>query len=256
MKKYIDGLVSIITPVYNSEKYLEETIVSVLNQSYSNWELILVNDCSTDNSEYLIKKMTRKSEKIILINLEENSGAAVARNTALDYARGQYIAFLDSDDLWEPSKLDKQIKFMRENNYSFTFTDYSLIAENGENYNKINNIIHVPKKINYNFLLKNTIILCSSVVIDRKKIGDFSMPLLRAGQDTATWLKLLKRIDYAHGLNQNLCRYRQRENSISSNKFRAVKRTWHLYRNVERLSLIKSSYVFCCYAYNAVKKRV
>lgn len=256
MKHYTEDLVSIIMPVYNSDKYLEETIMSVLQQTYSQWELILVNDCSTDKSVEIIEKMKKKSDKIVLHNLEKNSGAAVARNTALEYAKGQYIAFLDSDDIWDAHKLDEQIKFMKENNYSFTFTDYSLISENGANYNKINNVIHVPQKINYSFLLKNTIILCSSVVIDRKKIGDFKMPLIRAGQDTATWLKLLKHIEYAYGLNKNLCQYRQRENSISSNKIRAIKRTWKLYREVEQLSLVKSSYVFCCYAYNAVKKRI
>ena len=180
----------------------------------------------------------------------------MARNTALRIAEGRYVAFLDSDDLWENSKLSIQLDFMKKNNIEFSFTDYSLITEDGNSYNKLNKTITVPKIIDYNFLLKNTIILCSSVIIDRNIVGDFKMPLIRAGQDTATWLSILKKGYKAYGLNENLAKYRQVEGSISSNKIKAIKRTWNLYRNIEKLGLFRSMYYFSCYSFNAIKKRI
>lgn len=251
-----NALVSIITPVYNVEKFIAETIESVINQTYKEWELILVDDCSTDRSAAIIKLYSEKDSRIKYHKLEKNSGAAVARNTALRIAEGRYVAFLDSDDLWENSKLSIQLDFMKKNNIEFSFTDYSLITEDGNSYNKLNKTITVPKIIDYNFLLKNTIILCSSVIIDRNIVGDFKMPLIRAGQDTATWLSILKKGYKAYGLNENLAKYRQVEGSISSNKIKAIKRTWNLYRNIEKLGLFRSMYYFSCYSFNAIKKRI
>lgn len=251
---YIDDLVSIITPVYNAERFVEETIKSVQSQTYANWEMILVDDLSDDNSEAIIKSMQEKDRRIKYIKLKENSGAAVARNTGIENSRGRYIAFLDSDDLWKCNKLEKQIDFMKVNNYGFTFTSYELMSEDGTRSNKI---VKVPEKINYDGLLKNTIIGCLTVMIDRNIVGDFRMPLLRKGQDTATWLKILKtNCKYAYGMNENLANYRLVEGSISSNKIGALKRTWNTYRNVEKLSLIKSCYVFSFYVLNAIRKRI
>lgn len=250
---YIDDLVSIITPVYNAERFIEKTIKSVQAQTYTNWEMILVDDLSCDNSQTIIKRIQEKDSRIKYIKLKENSGAAVARNTAIEEAKGRYIAFLDSDDLWKSNKLEKQIDFMKSNNYGFTFTSYELISEDGT---KLNKVVNVPDKINYDGLLKNTIIGCLSVIIDRKLVGDFRMPLIRKGQDTATWLKILKNYKYAYGINENLADYRLVQGSISSDKIGALKRTWNTYRNVENLGLIKSCYVFSCYIVNAVKKRM
>lgn len=249
---YIGDLVSIITPVYNAEKFVEETIKSVQAQTYSNWEMILVDDLSTDRSEEIIKRIQNKDERIKYIKLNENSGAAVARNTAIENAKGRYIAFLDSDDLWKSTKLEKQLKFMKENNCGFTFTSYELMNEEGSNLNKV---IKVPKRINYNGLLKNTIIGCLTVIIDRKLVGDFRMPLIRKGQDTATWLKILRSYEYAYGINENLANYRLVKGSISSNKLSALKRTWYIYRSVENITLVKSIYVFNCYVLRAIAKR-
>lgn len=250
--QYVDGLVSIITPVYNAEKFVAETIKSVQAQSYTNWEMILVDDVSSDNSEKIIKEFQEKDNRIKYIKLKENSGAAVARNMAIENAKGRYIAFLDSDDLWKPEKLEKQIKFMNDNNYGFTFTSYELMKEDGT---KLNKLVKVPNRIDYDGLLKNTIIGCLTVVVDREIVGDFRMPLLRKGQDTATWLKILKTYEYCYGINENLAEYRLVQGSISSNKIGALKRTWNTYRNVERLNFIKCSYVFTCYTLNAIKKR-
>lgn len=252
-KKFIKNKVSIITPTFNSEKFLESTIKSVLEQGFENFEMIIVDDCSTDETIKIAKKYSEKDKRIKVIKLEKNSGAAIARNTALEIAEGQYIAFLDSDDLWKKNKLRKQIDFMKKDNIGFSFTGYELISEEGD---KLNKIIKVPYKITYSDLLKNTIIGCLTVVIDRNKIGDFRMPLVRAGQDTATWLSILRNGECAYGYNEVLSEYRLVNGSISSNKIKALKRTWNTYRNLEKLSFIKCSYYFAHYCVNAMLKRI
>ena len=219
MNKY---LVSIVTPVYNSEKFISETIESIQSQTYRNWELLLIDDCSKDNSYEIIKNYMQNDDRIKYIKLEKNSGAAVSRNTGIKNAKGRFIAFIDSDDLWEAKKLEIQVKYMLENKLGFSFTSYRYIKEDGTRTNKI---AKAPNKINYNGLLKNTIIGCSTVLIDRNIIGDFTMPLVRRGQDTATWLQLLKKEKYAYGISEALVNYRLVGNSISSNKITALKRT-------------------------------
>ena len=244
--------ISVITPLYNAENYIRKTIKSVLNQSYDNLEMIIIDDLSTDNSRNVVKEYAAKDDRIKLIELQKNQGAAVARNTGIEKASGKYIAFIDSDDLWEPDKLETQLEFMEKNNYSFTFTSLRFIDDQG---NDLDNISKVPESIDYHSLLKNTIIGCSSVIIDREKISKIKMPDIRAGQDTAAWLQILKRGYKAYGLNEPLTRYRIGvEGSISSNKLKALKRTWRIYREIEEFSLIKSSYFFTHYFINAVKK--
>ena len=248
-----EPLVSIITPVYNAERFLSETIKSAKEQTYKNWELLLVDDCSKDNSAKIIKEFNRTDDRIKYIKLEKNSGASISRNTGIKNAKGRFIAFVDSDDLWEPEKLEIQISYMLEKNLGFTFTSYRYMKENGV---KTNKVAKAPFKINYNGLLKNTIIGCSTVVIDREIIGEFEMPLVKRGQDTATWLQILRNEKYAYGIQKDLVNYRLVGDSLSSNKIKALKRTWNTYRNVEKLNIFKSSYVFCFYVYNAIKKRI
>lgn len=248
-----EPLVSIITPVYNAEQFLSETIESVKNQTYQNWEMILVDDCSKDNSADIIKEFQNTDDRIKYIRLEKNSGASVSRNTGITNAKGRFIAFVDSDDIWNPDKLEKQVSYMLENKVGFTFTSYRYMKENGEPTNKV---AKAPQKIDYNGLLKNTIIGCSTVVIDRDIVGSFEMPLVRRGQDTATWLKILRTEEFAYGIEEDLVKYRLVGDSLSSNKIKAIKRTWNTYRNVENLGIFKSCYVFCFYAFNAVKKRL
>jgi len=250
----IKDLVSIVTPVYNAERFIAETIESVLAQTYGNWELLLVDDCSTDGSRAIIESYVEGDSRIKYISLAGNSGAAVARNTGINASSGRFIAFIDSDDQWNAQKLETQLKFMNEKKAPFTFTAYEMLNEQGELLGKI---VNVPDSINYNQLLKNTIIGCSTVMIDRNAIGDFQMPLVRKGQDTATWLMIL-RINgiVANGINEILTSYRIVEGSISSNKVDALKRTWNTYYNIEKLGLVKSSYVFVCYVFNALKKRL
>ncbi|MEG0250053.1 MAG: glycosyltransferase family 2 protein [Peptostreptococcus sp.] len=248
-----DALVSIITPVYNAEKFIIETIESVQNQTYTNWEMLLINDCSTDSSADIIKEKAAEDSRIKYIKLDKNSGAAITRNTGIAKAQGRYVAFLDSDDIWKPDKLDKQLALIKEKGVGFCFTSYRYVMQDGVPTNKV---ARAPEKIDYNGLLKNTIIGCSTVLIDREVIGDFRMTNVRRGQDTATWLQLLKRTEYAYGIHEDLVWYRVVDGSLSHNKWNAIKRTWNTYRNVEHLSLPKAMYVFVFYAYNALKKRI
>ena len=249
----MNNKVSVITASYNCAKFIEESIKSVLNQTYDNLELIIVDDCSTDNTEEIVNEYIKKDSRIKFYRLNNNSGAAVARNKGLDEATGRFIAFLDSDDIWYKQKLEKQINFMQTNNYGFSFTSYRLIDENGGLLNKE---IRVPNEITYKKLLKNTIIVCLTVIIDKELIGDFKMPLVRAGQDTATWLSILRNGNIAYGYDEVLASYRLVNGSISSNKFKALKRTWNTYRKLEKLNLLKSSYYFSNYVLNAIKKRI
>ena len=221
-----EPLVSIITPVYNAERFLEDTIKSVQKQSYKNWELVLVDDCSKDSSSEIIEKFRNSDDRIRYIKLEKNSGAAISRNTGIKNAKGRFIAFVDSDDLWEETKLEKQIEYMLRENIGFSFTSYRYMRENGE---KTNKVAKAPKKIDYEGLLKNTIIGCSTVVLDRKIIGDFEMPLVKRGQDTATWLKILRTEKYAYGIEEPLVNYRIVGNSLSCNKIKCLKRSCYTY---------------------------
>lgn len=246
-------LVSVIIPVYNSEKYIEFTIKSVLNQIYENWEMILIDDCSTDNSVQIIKKFISKNIK--LIRLEQNYGVSVARNIGIDNAKGKYVAFLDADDLWEEDKLVKQIKFAEINKYDFTFSGYQTITDDSK---KVIKKVEVPDTIDYKQALKNTIIATSGVILNVENLGKdlIKMINLRRGQDTATWWKILKKGITAHGINEILHSYRITKNSLSSNKFIALKRTWNLYRNVEHFSITKSGFYFIHYIVNAIKRRI
>lgn len=253
-EEFTTDLVSIVTPVYNAARFIQETIDSVLAQTYTEFELILVDDCSRDDSVAIIQKNQQNDPRIKLVQLPENSGAAVARNAGIAAARGQYIAFIDSDDCWAENKLTKQLGFMKKNAVSFSYTNFALVNEDGS---IIKDKVDLPLALDYAGLLKNTAIACSTVVIDRNAIGDFRMPLVRKGQDTATWLMLMReRQIAAFGLDEVLNYYRQVAGSISSNRFAALKRTWHTYRNIEKLPLVKSLYYFSCYVFNAIKRRV
>ncbi len=247
----MNGLVSVITPAYNSEKYIEETIKSVINQTYKNWEMIIVDDCSKDNTKEVINRYSMNDDRIKYIKLDVNSGAAVARNKALELSSGRYKAFLDADDLWDSHKLEKQLKFMKDNNYGFTFSQYEMISEDGISLNKQ---VTVPKTVRYEDILKNTIIGCLTVIIDTDIIGDFRMPDVRKGQDTMTWTLILRNGHVAYGLQENLAYYRNVKNSISNNKIKALKRTWSNYRNIEKLPLMKCIYYYSFYIINAIKK--
>lgn len=248
-------LVSIIVPVYNSEKFIADTIESVRNQTYINWEMILVDDCSSDKSAEIIKKYGDIDERIKYIKLQDNSGAAIARNVGLENSKGCYIAYLDADDIWLPQKLKSQIDFMKSNNIFFTCCDYEKIEEDGR---KLNKVVHMPTTITYEKLLSNTIIQTVGVVVDLRGVDRelLQMPNVRRGQDSATWLQILKAGVEFHGQNEVLAQYRRVSQSLSANKLNAMKRTWYLYRNVEHLSFLKSVKCLVGWAYHASLKRI
>jgi len=246
-------LISVITPVYNAEKYIFETMDSVINQTFENFEYILIDDCSPDNSAEIIKQFQKQDSRIKYIKLEENSGAAVARNTGIENAQGRYVAFIDSDDKWYPAKLEEQLRYMETENKAFTYTKFELINDDGSLKKEA---AQIPEKFDYSGLLKNTAIACSTVMIDTDVIKDIKMPLVRKGQDTATWLKILRNHDYAYLVDKTLNQYRSVEGSLSSNKVQALKRTWNTYRNIEKLPLPKACYYFTAYVFNAIKRRV
>lgn len=249
-----ENLISIIIPVYNAEKFIEDTINTVLHQTYKNWELILINDKSTDKSVDIIEKYLQKDERIKLINLEMNSGVAMARNTGIDNATGGYIAFLDADDLWEKEKLNKQINFMKQKKCEFCFTGYEFADENGIGNGKK---VKVPETINYKQALKNTTIWTSTVMLDMAKLSKelIKMPNIKS-EDTATWWKILKNGYIAYGLNETLSYYRRTVGTLSANKFKAIQRIWYLYRKVEKLNVFVSCYCFVLYAFRAIKRRI
>jgi len=245
-----NDLVSIITPSYNSEKFISQTIESVLSQTYKNWEMIIVDDCSTDKSREIIEEYTRKDNRIKLIKLDKNRGPAIARNRAIEEAKGRYIAFLDADDLWLPNKLEKQINFMKENNLEFTYSGYMLIDEE----NNVLGEFIPPKEVTYYSILKTNPIGCLTAIYDTKKLGKIYMPNIIKRQDYGLWLKILKKIKSTKGICETLAVYRIRRNSVSSNKLEAAKYQWKIYREVEQLNLVKSIYYFIHYAYYGFKK--
>ena len=247
-------LVSVITPSYNSEEFIGSTINSVINQSYSNWELIIVDDCSSDETVSLIKEFVKKDNRVKLFVNDINSGAGHSRNVGLEMSKGRFIAFLDSDDLWLKDKLKEQVDFMLKKNIPISFTSYGLIDENG---NKLNKTIKSVPKVDYKEVLKNTIIGMSTSMIDTTIVGkNFRLIDLRTRQDLYLWITLLKRGHLAYGLKSVLASYRVRTNSISSNKIDGAKKVWYLYYHVEKLGLLKSTYYFFFYAFNAIKKRI
>ncbi|MDN4071765.1 glycosyltransferase family 2 protein [Fictibacillus terranigra] len=244
--------VSIVTPCFNASEFIEETIKSVQSQTYNNWELIIVDDNSSDNSTILINNLKKTDNRIKLIELNNNVGPAKARNIAMENAEGKYIAFLDSDDLWLPSKLERQIEIMEKHDLILTFSNYRIIEENGELTSKV---IKVPEKINYAQLLGNTIIGCLTVVFNREKTGDVRMPEFRdCPEDSALWLSILRSGSEAVGIQEELALYRKTKGSLSRNKIKAARKTWNMYRKLEKLNVIKSSFCFLNYSYNAMKK--
>ena len=228
-------LVSIITPTYNCAKFIGATIESVLNQTYQNFEMIIVDDASKDNTEEVVKSF--KDKRIKYIRLSKNSGPAVARNRAMEEAKGKYMAFLDSDDLWKKEKLEKQINFIKKNKYKIICSDSEQIDEEG---NKLNKIIPCKKKVNYNGILLSCPVGNSTVFYDVSKLGKFKVPNIRKRNDDALWLQILKKEEYMYGQKEVLMEYRIRQNSVSSNKLSLIKYHWQLYREIEHLSVIRS----------------
>jgi glycosyltransferase involved in cell wall biosynthesis len=228
--------ISVVMPTYNDEAYIVQTIGSVLEQTFGDFELIIVDDASTDSTPSVIRNFDDK--RIIFLENDSNKGPADTRNSAVRAARGRYIAFLDSDDLWEPNKLERQIDFMRSNGSSFTYSKYNIIDFEGTIYSNSGNI---PSKATYHSILSHCFIRTSSVIYDSTLTGGkHYFPPIRKRQDFALFLSLLKAVDKADLIDDFLCSYRVRQNSVSSRKLKNISFQWSAYRSVEKLSLLYS----------------
>ena len=238
-------LISIVTPMYNSEKYIKDTIKSVIAQTHKNWELIIVNDCSSDGSLSIAEQHARGDSRIKIVYQSRNTGISAARNMGVTRAQGRYVAFIDSDDMWKPGKLAKQLSFMQRNGYSFVYTSCELVGESGEPMNKI---INPRTSVNYRQLLNSNCIVCSSVMINTEIIK-VHVPYVKH-EDYATWLDILKDGHTAYALQDALTEYRIRKTSVSANKFKSLSWVFNIYRKHLNMPLIQALwrviiYLFC-----------
>ena len=246
-------MVSVIMPCYNMEKYISDAILSVRQQTYPHWELLIVDDASTDNTVNVIESHSQQDDRIRYTVKDHHSGIADSRNLCLTMAQGRYLAFLDADDIWLPTKLERQLAFMTEKNIGFSYSSYNCIDENGQPLKKS---VKATGNLDYEAYLRNTIIGCSTVMVDKDVVGDVVVPLFRTSEDTATWLDILKQGHLAYAIDEPLVSYRIRRNSASSNKFKASFDLWTVYRQHEKLSWPKAVRYFMSYAFNAIKKRL
>ena len=238
------GHVSIIMPAYNCRDYIEDSIRSVLRQTYANWELIIVDDCSTDGTAELIQTYSGIDARIRPIYFSENRGTSVARNAAIELAEGKYLAFLDSDDLWEPDKLEKQLNFMKEHNAVFTCTSYRKIDENGQALNVV--VKALPKADYWKCLYYGNSIGNSTAMLNVDLLGKVYCPDIKKRNDFALWLRVLKKGQKVIGIQEVLASYRVRKSSLSYNKFKLIKYQWQLYHGIEKLPMYQCLLAFFC----------
>jgi len=242
--------VSVVTPAFNAAAFLPATIDSVLAQTFPHWEMIVVDDCSTDGTRAVVEGYASRDARVQLVMQPNNGGPARARQAALERASGRYIAFLDSDDRWLPSKLERQLAFMARPEVAFSFTAFRRVSADGE---RVGRLIEAPARLTYGELLGNTAIATSTAIVDRTRTGPFSMTVTYY-DDFALWLEITRRGFPAYGLNEDLMRYRVVDGSVSRNKGRSARMVWRTYRDVERLGIGTSSWAFMRYALNAVRK--
>jgi glycosyltransferase involved in cell wall biosynthesis len=243
-------LVSIITPCFNAEDFIAETISSVQNQSFTNWEWFVIDDFSEDTSVSIIAKFAQSDARIKLLPLKKNSGAAIARNMGIALAKGNYMTFIDADDVWSPNFLAENVARIAKSEgflcASYEMYDVSLKLKLGE--------LVVPKYATYSAILKTNTISCLTAFIDISRLGKEFMPEIKYRQDMGLWLKYLKKINRVEGIQESLAIYRIRKQSLSSNKANLLKHQWAYYRDVEKLSILKSSYYFTLWMYYGSKK--
>jgi glycosyltransferase involved in cell wall biosynthesis len=232
------GLVSIITACYNSEEYIAEAIQSVQAQTYTNWEMLITDDRSSDNTRQIVETYVRQDKRIKLFCLENNQGPAVARNHSIKNAKGRFIAFLDADDIWMPEKLELQTEEMLKNDIAVCYSSYRHVDESGKD---LNTTINAIPQLSWGKLLKNNYIGNLTGIYDASKIGKVYHPPLKKRQDWCIWLECLKRSEKpAWGLQQTLAKYRVRQNSISRNKTRLLKYNFQVYHKFLKFGYLKS----------------
>lgn len=246
----MEQLVSIITPNYNCAQFIEQTIQSVVNQTYKNWEWIIVDDCSTDNSVEIIQDHCKQDSRIKLIKSESNSGPSKCRNKGIQLATGRYLTFIDSDDIWLPDFLNTSIAF-EANSEGFVFASYHRFDEHMKP--KYKDFL-VPEKVTYHDILKTNSISCLTAFININKLGKLYMPDVLYRQDMGLWLQYLEKVEFAYGIQKPLAIYRIRKRSHSRNKFKLLKHQWSFYRQVIQLSVIKSAYYFISWMFLGIRK--
>lgn len=245
-------LVSVIMPCYNMAAFISESIHSVIAQTYTNWEMLIVDNVSNDGTVEIVKQFCEKDDRIHLFQNEQHIGIGASRNKAINTAKGYFLAFLDADDIWAPEKLSTQVAFMTEKNVGFSFTSYDCIDENGE---KLQRILRQSNDMTYDDYLHNTVIGCSTVMLNTDILGPVTMPDFRTSEDAATWLSILRKGHFAYSVDNVLVSYRIRQKSASSNKFKAAYDLWTVYRKQEKLPLFKTVCCFSSYAFHALKRR-
>lgn len=238
--------------MFNSEKYIEDTIYSVINQTYTKWEMVIVDDNSSDNSTNIVKQFIN-DKRIRLIEANENNGAAVTRNIAIKNSKGRFVAFLDSDDLWDENKLMIQVNHLIENNIAFSFTKYDRVSEDGS---KMRGNRQFNLEPSFNYLISNCVIGCLTVMLDKEKCGEIKFPLIKKRQDHGLWLTLYRNGIKPYGINKYLAKYRVRNNSISSNKFNASIYQWKLYRDIMNFNFFQSIKYIFIYLITGIKNRI
>ncbi|MBW4358933.1 glycosyltransferase family 2 protein [Flavobacterium taihuense] len=235
-----EALVSIITPSFNSEKFIVETIQSVQNQTYKKWEMIIVDDCSTDQTVSIIEQFVKNDHRIRLFQLDKNSGAGIAREFALSKASGDYIAFLDADDLWKPIKLEKQLQFLKEHKAHFTFSFYDCINEQG---NGLNKRVEAPRNLSYRQLFFCNYVGNLTGIYEVNYFGKIAISATRKRQDWVLWLTILKKIERAKPVPESLAFYRIRDNSLSASKLDLLKHNFAVYRRFHGFSYVDSLFI-------------
>lgn len=246
-------LVSVIMPCYNMERFVTDTILSVIHQTFADWELLIVDDASTDGTVALVEALAGQDKRIDFSVNPKHAGIAPTRNSCIKKAKGRFFAFLDADDIWHPEKLERQLQFMLDRHIGFSYTSYDLIDENGQTLEKT---IKTAGDLDYRAYLRNTIIGCSTVMVDTDMTGPVVVPDFRTSEDAATWLNILKKGFKAYAIKEPLTSYKIRRKSASSNKLKASADLWKVYRQNEKLPFFKAVFYFFCYALNAIKKRL
>lgn len=249
-KKLIEDKVSVVTSTFNSYRFVEQTIISIQQQTYDNWEMLITDDCSIDGTWDLLHEYAIKDDRIKIFKLDKHSGPAVSRNNSIKHAKGRFIAFCDSDDQWKQDKLKKQIEFMVSKNCALTYSDYDVINQNGN----LIGVVKVKPYLDYKLMLRNNYIGCLTAIYDTHQLGKIFFPNISLRQDWALWLIILKKIDKAYGLNESLAIYRKHGRSISKNKIKLVKYNYAIYREFEKFSKIKSLAMMLVFFYYYFKK--
>lgn len=247
----MNSLVSIITPTFNSAKYIVETIRSVQNQTYKNWEMLIVDDGSSDETVMVVNEFSKEESRIKFFPLAKNVGPAKARNVGIEKASGDYMTFLDADDIWFSDFIESSIETIQVSGVHLVFSSY---RRSDENLEFVYSDFIVPQRVTYTDILKSNSISCLTAFVDIKTLGKKTMPEIRKRQDMGLWLQYLKEIPFAHGIKEPKAIYRIRENSLSRNKKNLIKYQWQFYREVERLNVLQSGYYMLHWMYRGFMK--